>query len=124
MYIKLCKICLISFVHWQNIHMSHLFILFFSSILASGGYIGEISKSALITVKIQLFTWQIMGHNQNFDLCPSFSPKKILRLRKRSWSLVKFHPWPCFVQYISFKCSAKWEISTISLSVWHIGCQS
>ena len=51
--------------------MSHLIIIFFSPIPASGKYIGEISKSALVSIKIILFNWQIMGHNQNFDLCPA-----------------------------------------------------
>ena len=40
-------------------------------------YIGEIFKSALILVKILLFSWQIMGHNQNFDFCPRVSIKSI-----------------------------------------------
>ena len=35
------------------------------------GYIGEISKLALMSVKIPLFNWQIMGHNQNFNFCPA-----------------------------------------------------
>ena len=52
MYIKLCIICLITFTHWYNAHMAHLFIIFFSSIPASGRYIGEISKSALVSVKL------------------------------------------------------------------------
>ena len=35
------------------------------------GTFGEISKSALILVKIPLFNWQITGHNQNFNFCPA-----------------------------------------------------
>ena len=49
------------------------FTFIFSSIPASGRYIGEISKSAPILVKIILFNWQIMGHNQNFDFCPAIN---------------------------------------------------
>ena len=70
-YIKLCKICLITFTCWYKAHMSHLFIIFFSSIPASGRYIGEISKLALVSIKILHFNWQIVGHNQNFDFCPA-----------------------------------------------------
>ena len=44
----------------------------FSFTPASGRYIGKISKSAPISVKIILFNWQSMGHNQNFDFCPAF----------------------------------------------------
>ena len=43
----------------------------FSFIPASGRYIEEISKLAPISVKIILFIWQIMGHNQNFDFSPA-----------------------------------------------------
>ena len=39
---------------------------------ASGRYIGEISRSAPISVKIILFNWQSMGQNQTFDFHPAF----------------------------------------------------
>ena len=41
--------------------MSHLFIIFFSYTLASGRYIGEISKLALILVKILLISCDKWG---------------------------------------------------------------
>ena len=51
-YIKLCKTCLITFVHRQNAYMSHLFITFFSSIPASGRYIGKFPNQHLFQSKL------------------------------------------------------------------------
>ena len=54
----------------DKMHICHiLFIILSSYIPDSGRYIGEISKSALISVKILLISWQIVGNNQNF--CPA-----------------------------------------------------
>ena len=81
MYIKLYKVCLITFAYRENAHMSHLFIMFFSGlrkclcisifIPACGRYIWEISQSTLILVKMLVTHWQFVGYNRNFDFCPS-----------------------------------------------------
>ena len=80
-YKSLCKVCLITFAYRENVHMSHLFIMFsqvqgrkstyFNFIPVCGMYIWEISQSALIPVKIWVTHWQFVGYNENFDFCPS-----------------------------------------------------
>ena len=75
-YRKLCKVHLITFAYSENVHMSHLFIMFsqvqgrksmyFNFIPVCGMYIWEISQLALIPVKILVTHWQICGLQLKF----------------------------------------------------------
>ena len=67
-YKSLCKVCLITFAYRENVHMSHLFIMFSqvqgknslcisTFIPVCGRYNWEISQLALILVKILANLW-------------------------------------------------------------------
>ena len=113
----------------------------FSFTPASGRYIGEISKSAPIPVKIILFYWQSMGHNQNListQLSLKSTFNNIFSINHwllKPWHFGKFHHWPCFVHQgmfhvwsngkfpiflflfgsLAIKAMAFWEISPLAL---------
>ena len=56
-------------------HIYHIYLSYSSKVSvlipAYGRYNWEISKLALISVKILVTHWQFVGHNQNFNFCPS-----------------------------------------------------
>ena len=78
-YKNLCKVCLITLNSRENVHMSHIFIMFFSSL-------GKI------------YIFQFLLH----PMAGIFG---------------KSHLWLPFVQHFMVICVAKWEISTISLTL-------
>ena len=75
-YKNLCKVCLITLNYRENVHMSHIFIMFFSSLGKNlhisifvaffGREIWEISQLALISVTILVIHWQISGLQSKF----------------------------------------------------------
>ena len=89
----------------------------FSSIPASGRYIGEISKLSLISVKIPLFNWQIMGPQLKILISAQLSIKSILSNIYSIGYWCEILPLALFCAAIYISCMVKWEISTISLSV-------
>ena len=103
-YKSLCKVCLITFV--------------------CGRYIWEISQLALILVKILVTHWQICGLQLKFQFLLQLSIKSIFSNTVHAGYLANFTFGPHFVQQFMVSCVAKWEISTISLTVWHLGYQS
>ena len=97
---------------------------YFNFIPVCGRYIWEISQSALISVKILVTHWQICGLQSKFQFLPQLSIKSIFSNTVHAGYLGNFAFGPHFVQQFMVSCVAKWEISTISLTVWHVGYQS
>ena len=89
-----------------------------------GRYIWEISQLALISVKILVSHGQISRLQLKFRFLPQLSIKFIFSNTVCAGSLGNFAFGPHFVQQFKVSCVAKWEISTISLTVWHVGYQS
>ena len=98
--------------------------MYFNFIPVCGRYIWEISQLALILVKILVTHWQICGLQLKFQFLPKLSIKSIFSNMVCAGYLGNFAFGPHFVQQFTVSCVAKWEISTISLTVWHIGYQS
>ena len=110
-----------------KMHICHIYLACSSKVSifipACGRYIWKFSQLALNSVKILVTHWQFVGCNQNFDFCSSCQSNLFL-VHGSCRLIAKFCLWPCFVQKFMVSCVAKWEISTISLTVWHVGYQS
>ena len=133
-YKSLCKVCLITFAYRENVHMSHLFIMFSQvqgkslhiSILYQSvvGIFGKFPNWHLYQSKFWLLIGKFVGYNQNFNFCPSCQSNLFLVtwFVLAIWEISPLAPILCSNLQVS--CVAKWEISTISLTVWHVGYQS
>ena len=87
-------------------------------------YIWEISQSAFIPIKILATHWQFVGYNQNFDFCPICQSNLFLvtQFVLAIWEILPLATVLC--SNLREVCVSKWGISTISLTVWHVGYQS
>ena len=112
-----------SFIHhvFSGLKKSLCISILYQSVV---GYIWEISQSALISVKILVTHGQISELQSKFQFLPQLSIKFIFSNTVCAGYLGNFTFGPHFVQQFMVSCVAKQEISTISLTVWHVGYQS
>ena len=114
--------------------MSHLFIMFsqvqgrkstyFTFIPVCGKvYLGNFPIGTY-TSQILVTHWQICGLQSKFRFLLQLSIKFVFSNMICAGYLGNFTFGSHFVQQFMVSCVAKWEISTISLTVWHIDYQS
>ena len=81
-YIKLCKVCLITFSYRENAHMSHLFIMFSSGFnfipVCGKAYLGNFPISTY-NGQILVTHWQICRLQSKFRFLPQLSIKSIFK---------------------------------------------
>ena len=87
------------------------------------GIFGKFPNWHLYQSKI-LVTLAICGLQSKFQFLPHLSIKSIFSNTVCVGYLGNFAFGPHFVQQFMVSCVAKMEISTISLTVWHVGYQS
>ena len=88
------------------------------------GIFGKFPNWHLYQSKILVTRWQFAGYNQNFDFCPICQSNLFLvtQFVLAIWEILPLAPILCSNLWLVVLL--KWEISTISLTVWHVGYQS